>query len=249
MNCKELDIKRVQNRLLEMGKVIADILERNNIPYMITFGTLLGAVRHGGFIPWDDDFDIFLFDDTYEKAMQIIEKNLPEDMFLETSKSEPLYFHSFAHVKDLKSEALCKHYPHDSIYAHKGLSIDLYKAVAMKESELEEFLLKENLAYLNRRKKINSISPEEYNRKVSIITQQLKNIVKNNSNKEIYGIALPERSMDLNYVLPLKKIRFEDTEFWGPGNPEGLLESFYGNYMQLPPEEKRIPHYDYVRFL
>ena len=78
-----MDIKRVQNRLLEMGKVIADILERNNIPYMITFGTLLGAVRHGGFIPWDDDFDMFLFEDSYEKAMEVLSKELPMDMFLE----------------------------------------------------------------------------------------------------------------------------------------------------------------------
>ena len=55
-----MDIKRVQKRLLEMGTVIARILEKHDIPYMITFGTLLGAVRHHGFIPWDDDFDIFL---------------------------------------------------------------------------------------------------------------------------------------------------------------------------------------------
>ena len=104
----KIELSKVQKRLLEMGKVIAGILEHNDIPYMITFGTLLGAVRHKGFIPWDDDFDLFLFDDTYEKAMVVLEKELPSDMFLENSKSEPLYFHSYAHVKHLVKKVLKK---------------------------------------------------------------------------------------------------------------------------------------------
>ena len=69
------DIKRVQERLLKMAKEIASILEDHDIPYQIAFGTLLGAVRHKGFIPWDDDFDFFLFDDSYEKAMEVLQKN------------------------------------------------------------------------------------------------------------------------------------------------------------------------------
>ena len=72
------DIKRVQNRLLEMAKATAAILEKNNIPYQIAFGTLLGAVRHGGFIPWDDDFDFLLFDDSYDKATEALARELPQ---------------------------------------------------------------------------------------------------------------------------------------------------------------------------
>lgn len=144
------ELNKVQKRLLEMGKVIAGILEHNDIPYMVTFGTLLGAVRHGGFIPWDDDFDLFLFDDTYEKAMMVLEKELPSDMFLENSKSEPLYFHSYAHVKDLGTVTSCRLFPQDGLYSHKGLSIDLYKAVPMKESELDKFIIQEHIKYLKR---------------------------------------------------------------------------------------------------
>ena len=116
----QVDIKRVQNRLFQMGQVIANILSTHNIPHMITFGTLLGAVRHGGFIPWDDDFDFFLFDDTYDEAIKILRNELPVDMFLEDDKSEPKYFHGWAHVKDLNSEVYCEQFPQDNLYEHHG---------------------------------------------------------------------------------------------------------------------------------
>lgn len=244
-----MEMLEIHNRLLEMGKVITEILDNNGFPYMITFGTLLGAVRHHGFVPWDDDFDLLLFDDSYDQAMSVLRKELPEDLFLEDKKSEPLYFHGYAHVKDLKTEALCVHYPHDNIYQHKGLSIDLYRAVRMKECDLERFLLTENIAYLKRRMDVLSIDKVDYEKRVSMLEQKMKNLECIASRKEIFGMALAVTSMDVDKVLPLKKIGFEDTMFWGPSNPEALLKDFYGDYTKLPPLENRVRHYQYVRYL
>lgn len=245
-----MDIKRVQNRLLEMGKVIADVLERNNIPYMITFGTLLGAVRHGGFIPWDDDFDMFLFDDSYEEAMEVLSKELPMDMFLENKDTEPLYFHGFAHVKDVNTIVSCKQYPHDSLYKHKGLSIDLYRAVKIKESELDVFLIREHISYLERRFRIGSIDKNVYESKTRDLRKQLQALSTTvDSSKYVYGMALPEKSMEIINVMPLKKIKFEDTEFYAPSDSDAILKAFYGDFMKLPSEDHRIPHYDEVLFL
>lgn len=245
-----MDIKRVQNRLLEMGKVIADILERNNIPYMITFGTLLGAVRHGGFIPWDDDFDMFLFDDSYEEAMEALSRELPMDMFLENKDTEPLYFHGFAHVKDMNTIVSCKQYPHDSLYKHKGLSIDLYRAVKIRESELDEFLIREHILYLERRFRIGSIDNNFYESKTTELRKQLQALSTTvDSSKYVYGMALPEKSMEIINVMPLKKIKFEDTEFYAPSDSDAILKAFYGDYMKLPSEDHRVPHYDEVLFL
>ena len=244
-----MDIERVQKRLLEMGTAIARILEKHNIPYMITFGTLLGAVRHCGFIPWDDDFDMFLFDDTYDFAMEILKKELPEDMFLENSDTEPLYFHSWSHVKDIKTIASCERFPQDNAYFHKGLSIDLYRAIKMKECELDTFLIKEHIAYLEKRNKIGYLSDEIFELKRKELNKYLDETIVIDSGKEILGMTLAERKMELEDIFPLKTIRFDGIDFWGPNNPGNLLSAFYGNYMDLPPIEYRTPHYDSVDFL
>lgn len=244
-----MDIHKIQIRLLEMGKEIARILEDNQIPYIICFGTLLGAIRHKGFIPWDDDFDFILFDDTYKKATDILQAKLPKDCFLENEETEPLYFHAYAHVKDVNSIATCSHFPQDSLYSHKGLSIDLYKAVKIKEKDLNSFILNEHISYLQRRVKIGSISEDSFLKRKEEIIKCNENEPVSDSNKMIFGMALPEKYMNIENVFPLKKYQFEDTEFWGPAKYDELLKSFYGNYMEFPPIAERAPHYDSVVFI
>ena len=79
------DIVKTHKRLLAMAQEIKKIFEKNNVTYSITFGTLIGAVRHQGFIPWDDDFDFIIFKDEYTKAIDALRDNLPSDFFLEDS--------------------------------------------------------------------------------------------------------------------------------------------------------------------
>ena len=71
------DIRRVQLRLLEMAVAIRDVLENHDVPHMITYGTLLGAVRHKGFIPWDDDFDFYIISEEYDDVIEYLRKELP----------------------------------------------------------------------------------------------------------------------------------------------------------------------------
>ena len=244
------DISAVQTRLFQMGKAVASILEKNNIPYIITFGTLLGAVRHEGFIPWDDDFDFFLFDDSYDNAIEILRNEVPQDMFLEDSLSEPLYFHAWAHVKDLNSEIFCDLYPQDQIYSHHGLSVDLYRCKKMKLAELCEYRKKEADLYLKRKLKYKLISENDYHQQVSRLTKKIEEDEMNDasSNVDILGFAMNERYMKYSDVFPLKRYLFEGTSFWGPHNADAVLKHFYGNYMQLPPEKERIPHCNKITF-
>lgn len=245
---KTEQLKRTQNRLTEMAVIISKILEENDIPYMITFGTLLGAVRHNGFIPWDDDFDFFLFADSYEKAITILRNNLPPNLFLEDEKTEPLYFHGWAHVKDLNSEVVCDEFPQDSLYAHHGLSVDLYIAKEMKECELEQYVAEEHIAYLTRKLNKELIKLDDYNEKVNQIKSKLEQLPVCNSEKKVFGLNVPEKRMEYDDVFPLKRYMFGEYTFYGPSNADNILKCFYGNYMQLPPKENRTPHYSSVVF-
>ncbi len=247
----QVDIKRVQNRLFQMGQVIANILSTHNIPHMITFGTLLGAVRHGGFIPWDDDFDFFLFDDTYDEAIKILRNELPVDMFLEDDKSEPKYFHGWAHVKDLNSEVYCEQFPQDNLYEHHGLSVDLYRCKKINSSEIVDYRINELKRYLNRKLENKIISQEKYDIELARLRHNIEKEENENPaevNSSIFAMAVKERYMLESDVLPLRKYLFDSTEFWGPDNCDGILTHFYGDYMKLPKEEDRIPHYSKVIF-
>lgn len=245
---ESIDIKRVQNVLLEMASSAADILESHSIPYMMAYGTLLGAVRHKGFIPWDDDFDFFLFDDTYDAAIEILRNELPKSMFLEDSKSEPLYFHGWAHVKDMYSSVYCSQFPQDGAYKNKGISLDLYRTKEMPLSELQAYQNSEHRSYLSRRKAKGLIADDEYKRRMSLIKDNVE-IIGADEDVKVFNFVESGCFMKVEDVLPLKKIRFEDREFLAPNDPDTILTTFYGDYMKLPPVEKRLTHYSHVDFI
>ena len=242
------DIKQIQKRLLEMAIQTRNILEKNNIPYMLSFGTLLGAVRHKGYIPWDDDFDIWLFEEDYEKAIQVLRMNLPEDMFLEDEMVEPLYFHSWAHVKDKHSIAHTEQFAQDDAYQNKGIVVDLYKLHRCLEKEAADYLCKENNLYLMRRKDKGLISMEEYE---SRINKRIKVDCISETNKEVFVMitTYKHKLLTMDEVYPFKRYQFEGELFWGPNDADEILKNVYGNYMELPPKEKRVGHYDWVKWV
>ena len=249
-------VKKCQNRLFDMALVVRNILEEANIPYFITYGTLLGAVRHKGFIPWDDDFDYYLFADRYDDALDALRKNLPDDMFLEWYDSEPNYFHAWARVKDLNSVVENTMFPQDMAYTHRGLNVDLYITNLIKESEHQQYLAKQHFAYIERRRKLNLISEEDHQNRLRKIKPVLEVSQENKSQedkseRQIYAF-MSVYNGDFLYpeeLFPLKKYEFEGEQFCVPNNADIFLKRCYGDYMQFPPEEKRMPHNENVKFL
>ncbi len=248
----QFDIRRAQLRLLEMAKTIAEILEKRNVPHIIAYGTLLGSVRHKGFIPWDDDFDFFLFSDSYDEALQVLSEELPEDLFLENEKTEPLYFHGWAHVKDLNTLTECSKFPQDSAYEHKGLSVDLYKAIKVPENHAKKTLLEAHIAYLDRRRSVGLMDEAIYKEKRASLCEQLSQEIRENpvaSERMVYVFPSgPKARLYENDAFPLVKYEFEGHSFFGPRSYDGFLTSCYADYMQLPSEDKRVPHYSNVIF-
>ncbi len=243
------ELVRVQNRLFEMAIAVRDVLESFHIPYMIAYGTLLGAIRHRDFIPWDDDFDFNLFDDTYEVAIEALRANLPKEMFLEDSKTEPHYFHGWAHVKDLGTIATCGKWEQDNAYAHKGLHIDLYRIKKMKGGDVKSYLDNENKEYLERRRQNGLISEAEYMRRKSAmsLSSPVPDIF-----KDIDGYAMINiykcKFVPAQIVEPLSSCSFRGSKFACPGSPDKMLRSIYGEYLTLPPYVKRLPSLDKVVF-
>lgn len=251
------DVKRSQNRLLNMAKTIAGIMERNQIPYSMVYGSFLGAVRHKGFIPWDDDFDFCIFDEYYDDVIKCLKEELPDDLFLEYDETEPLYFHAWPHVKDLRTETACSKYPQDNAYAHKGLSVDLYRFKKVRLADVTDEVIFQGHQYMERRRSKGLISDSDYNRfaaRFEAMHNWFKNMYPNETEdsvkREVYANVYTSLfSVDVDDMFPLVKYKFEDTCFYGPNNADKILKHWYGDYMKLPPEEKRISHFDYVKFL
>ena len=234
-----------------MAVAIRDILEKNSIPYFITYGTLLGAIRHKGFIPWDGDFDFYLFSDTYDKALECLRTDLPKEMFVEYYDSEPLFFHGWAHIKDVNSEWVWNGPKNqDAAYAHQGVSIDLYKTKRIPENQEKLYRAQECIAYLKRRKRSCLISNEEFDcrmeEQLRILDEETMAINKAKERGEVFPdiyafeIFYDDR-LYVDELFPLRQYEFEGELFYGPNKPEALLTRCYGDYMTPPPIEKRIP--------
>ena len=122
-----------QTVLLQMLKEIDRICKKHDIPYMLFSGTMLGAVREGGFIPWDDDADIVMLRDAYEKFLQVAPEELGAEFFLQKEFSEhwPMFF-----SKLRKNGTTCieRYIPKDP-ETHMGVYVDIFPCDNLYESE------------------------------------------------------------------------------------------------------------------
>ena len=147
------DIRRVQEMLLEMAKTVCGILDRHHIPYFIAFGTLLGAVRHGGFIPWDDDFDIFLFDDTYDEAMGYLEKEVPSHLIVHGLKTDPIYFPAWNSVKNTRTETFDGglYNPDNNLLKYHCIGVDMYRIKKIGSHQVRSYKIREAMVFFRKK--------------------------------------------------------------------------------------------------
>ncbi len=240
-------LKKVQNRLLEMAKQITSIFDENKINYFIAYGTLLGAVRHGGFIPWDDDFDLFLFDESYEKAMNLLRANLPKDMVLECNESEPMFFHAWNRVKDKNSVVDNQLFPHDNIYFEKGLNVDLYIMKKEKLCNVPDYICNQHKNFYQRKFELGLIDKSTFLTNIEKENIKLQNAEQFDNDREVFCSMIDNPIYEIDSIFPLQEIKFENVNFKAPNNIDFFLTKNYGNYMMLPNIENRKPHYSSVK--
>lgn len=273
----ETILRQSQQVMLRILKIVDYISKKHNIEYWLDSGTLLGAVRHGGFIPWDDDIDIGMTREDYDRFIKIANEELPEDLCFKCYETEENPKHTWGNVIDKKSKIIEKGaedhvsglyidiFPFDSYSSnffkrnfyeklHKHLFIKsfLVNAPFKKPFFKGSNLIKNIVRFLGRLTIIFSILSHKRIYKLSLKTREQRiNSMKANE-KTNYGYGTDVLNWDKVYkaedIFPLKKMRFEDGEFFVPNNCHNFLVNLYGNsYMTPPPEYNRYTHFNEVK--
>lgn len=125
MDTQNSIMQKVWEVELEIMDVIHQVCVENNLKYVLAYGTLIGAVRHQGFIPWDDDIDIMMPRQDYDKLIQIWQKKAPEGYILQTYETNPDYTNNFAKVRKDGTTFLQDEYETTKSY-HRGIFVDIF---------------------------------------------------------------------------------------------------------------------------
>lgn len=242
-------LRRHQLRMLEMLKYIDKICRENNIEYWLSSGTCLGAVRHGGFIPWDDDVDIEMLKPDYLEFERAMREEANGDFVLQTHKSDGEYFAPYGKVRDLKSiieEGNC----HDRYYKYRGVYIDVFviePSVSRCLSRLSGGM-QSRLQYPLSRIRNKALRRLATNSMYVLLSKcvypvfSLITCCKSSSKlRHIHGSGFvkPRYKKDL---FPLKQIIFEEYSFPAPNNCRNYLSELYGDYMSIPEMSKIHTH-------
>lgn len=132
MSCNIEDVWKVEQEILDVfHKVCVD----NNLKYSIAYGTLLGAVRHKGFIPWDDDIDVIMPREDYEKLRTLWVKNAPKKYIFQDYYTDKNYINNFAKIRKDKTAFVQSEKEKDFNY-HKGIFIDVFPADRVPNSSM-----------------------------------------------------------------------------------------------------------------
>ena len=256
---KETQIK-LHSVLLELLDEFVRICNENNLTYFLAYGTLLGAVRHKGFIPWDDDVDVAMPRNDFEKFLDFFDDSYLTNYYVLSYRSqckESKYSIQFA--KFLKSGTIFAEIdrPSDS---YSGIFIDIFpfdncikifyplQAVLLKYS-LNLFSIKAGIKIRRNKIKIflGKIVCRFFSEKfINNLHRKLYLIFNNYKTKYIaffsddYGKKRETHKKD--EIFPLVKVFFEGKHYFAPKIYDKYLNTLYGNYMELPPIEKRHTH-------
>lgn len=241
--------RRVQLRLLDMLLYLDEICKENQIDYRIDGGTVLGAVRHGGFIPWDDDVDVVVESSRDYNRLCNLLKNHPHPQYvLQNDETDKGCIKYWSTLRDLKSE-----YVHSDPYEreidckmkYRGLQIDIFPyeagVIPSLYFQYAKLCRKERYYIVNhyiRARALHLIRKHICNPFLHLCSQLF-------GNKDMYMHSYGEGFPCMfrkDVLLPHKPIMFEGHEFPGPAEPYDFCKILYGDYLNLPSEDKRNKH-------
>ena len=254
-------LKHLQKVQLMMLKDFIKICEENNITYFVNGGTLLGTIRHGGFIPWDDDIDLMMFREDFDKLNKVMAKNSNEKYHLINILNEETYHYTWARF-NLKGTVLEEWWAKQVDYT-VNIFIDIFILYGLPENKIKRFIHKWRCFALNQMVQYSLVKFENESKIKEIIQHVAYYILKiipitpktiKKRCIKVYRKYKDDESDDVcdfpalvllpiykrKDWLPAKKAKFEDIEVNIPNNPDAILKIIYGDYMKLPPKDKRF---------
>lgn len=264
-----LELRKIQLCELEILKKFARFCDENNLKYVLIGGTLLGAIRHKGFIPWDDDIDVAMPRPDYEKFIKIVkEKSIDENLIVvsgDLDKSFTLPFTKILHKKYMIIDENRTHEGEGDLLWIDVMPIDgvgdeyeVAKKIITNATHLQKSLGRSSSVPWKRRPGENGVYGtlrcmfrQFYRlRGFGYYKEKLICLGKKHTFNESRYVAIVVSGfygygeiVDKEKFMNYEKVEFENSSFWTMGCWNDYLKGIYGNYMQLPPEEKRIcPH-------
>lgn len=258
-NEKQIPVEEQRQIQFEILKYVDGFCKANAIQYSLAFGTLIGAVRHKGFIPWDDDIDIMMTRDNYEKFRQIYKSPSYPLIDLKTDVNYPL---SMGKIHDNRT-----YYYRSGVKRNFGLFIDIFPFDNVPEDVQERYEWVKVIQKLNRLN-IAKNTPIKYSsflgtiKKLvvkafcssSYIHKKMESLYVKYNSEGTKFVGVPavmsmkaqfcERVFPRELFSDYTTLVFENHQFPAISRYDIFLKIFYGDYMQLPPVEQRVGKHD-----
>ena len=256
-------MNKLQERQYELLVELDRICKKNKIEYFLDGGTLLGAVRHKGFIPWDDDLDVGMLRKDYEKFKKIITKDLDEKYFFQDMDNDKNYGFPFGklRINNTKyTERIAS-----KTKAKDGIYIDIFPFDYIDNDEAKskkDFLKVVILRMLLLLKKNYIIDADTFKKKIEKVIlkimsafvsskylikkiNKITNKFNNQETKYVANFASPyfnKNRFKIEWIKDKKELQFEKGKYMCLKNYDDYLTYVYNDYMTLPPVEKRRSH-------
>lgn len=247
--------RELQKKILEIVKFIDTLCKEHNITYYLCYGSALGAIRHKGFIPWDDDFDIMMDMENYQRFTELFADNSYDNYVLQNQKSDKNYYLLFGKVRDISTTYIeCDNVDRDIMY---GVFVDIFPLVGVPNNKWQRTMQKTQRAFVMSTY-INVINSKKLKKLYDLIVHIFgkKRVRKFGYRGCVkYPFATHDLccnifdgdSYELNtfpkaYLGTPLYVPYEDTLLPVPQNYDDYLSGIYGDYMRIPSPENRKLH-------
>lgn len=238
-------LRRDQKELFRMLKIVAGICNENHIQWWLSSGTLLGAARHKGFIPWDDDMDIVLLKKDYKRLEKILCKYQSDEFVFHCMKTDVDYVNCFGKFRK-KNGAIQSSSHRYSYYKWKGIGLDIF--AIEKTSYFAAFVA--NQLYSRMQGMTLNIDSDWIRKPLiqliefinfRVFFPILRLIGQFNHNQEyhyVLGTGWPKHIFYIKYTFPLTAAVFEGENMPVPKDMDKYLTFVYGDWHKIPSEEQ-----------